>query len=30
MTKADLCEYGDRRDRISQLYAELIDREAAA
>ena len=23
-------EYEDRRDRICQLYAELIDREAAA
>jgi hypothetical protein len=30
VTKAELCGYEDRRDRISQLYAKLIDREAAA
>ena len=30
VTEADLCEYEDRRDRIRQLYTELIDREAAA
>jgi hypothetical protein len=30
MTKTELCEYDDRRDRISQLYDELIDPEAAA
>ena len=30
VTEAELCEYEDRRDRIRQLYAELIDREAAA
>jgi hypothetical protein len=30
VTQAELCEYEDRRDRIYQLYAELIDREAAA
>jgi hypothetical protein len=30
VTEAELCEYEDRRDRICQLYAELIDREAAA
>ena len=29
-TEAELCEYEDRRDRISQLYAELINRDAAA
>jgi hypothetical protein len=29
-TEAELCEYEGRRDRIFQLYAELIDREAAA
>jgi hypothetical protein len=29
-TKGELCEYQDRRDRICQLYAELINREAAA
>ncbi len=29
-TEAELWEYKDRRDRICQLYAELIDREAAA
>jgi hypothetical protein len=26
----ELCEYEERRDRICELYAELIDREAAA
>jgi len=30
VTDAELCEYEDRRDRIRQLYAELIDRDAAA
>ena len=30
ITEAELCEYEDRRDRIGQLYAELIDRKAAA
>jgi len=30
ITKAELWKYEDRRDRICQLYAELIDREAAA
>jgi hypothetical protein len=30
VTEAELCEYEDRRDRICHLYAELIDREAAA
>jgi len=30
VTEAELCEYEDRRDRIRQLYAELIDREAVA
>jgi len=30
VTEAELWEYKDRRDRICQLYAELIDREAAA
>ena len=30
VTVAELCEYQDRRDRICQLYADLIDREAAA
>jgi hypothetical protein len=30
VTEAELCEYEDRRDRIRQLYAELISREAAA
>jgi hypothetical protein len=29
-TEAELWEYEDRRDRICQLYAELIDREGAA
>ena len=29
VTEAGLWEYEDRRDRICQLYAELIDREAA-
>ena len=30
ITEAELCEYEGRRDRICQLYAELIDREGAA
>jgi len=30
LTEAELCEYEDRRDRVCQLYAELINREAAA
>jgi hypothetical protein len=30
VTEAELWEYEDRRNRISQLYAELIDQEAAA
>jgi hypothetical protein len=30
VTEAELCEYEDRRARICQLYAELIDREAVA
>lgn len=30
VTEAELCEYEDRYDRICELYAELIDREAAA
>jgi hypothetical protein len=25
VTEAELCEYEDRRDRVCQLYAELID-----
>jgi len=25
VTEAELCEYEDRRDRIRQLYAEVID-----
>ena len=29
-TEAELCDYEDRRDRIRQLHAELIDRDAAA
>jgi hypothetical protein len=30
-TKAELCEYEERSDRIRQLYAEVIeDRQAAA
>jgi hypothetical protein len=29
-TKAELCEYEDRRDRICKLYTELIDRETSA
>lgn len=28
VTEAELCEYEHRCDRIRQLYAELIDREA--
>jgi len=30
VTEAELCDYEGRRDRIRQLYAELIDRDAAA
>ena len=30
VTEEELCEYEDWRDRICELYAELIDREAAA
>ena len=30
VTEAELREYENRRDRIRQFYAELIDREAAA
>ena len=30
VTEAELCEYENRRDRIRQLYAELINRDAAA
>ena len=30
VAKAELREYEGRRDRISQLYTELIDREGAA
>ena len=30
VSEAELREYEGRRDRISQLYTELIDREAAA
>jgi len=30
VTEAELWEYEDRRDRITQLYAELIDREVGA
>jgi hypothetical protein len=30
VTETELCEYEGRRDRISQLYDELIDRELAA
>jgi hypothetical protein len=30
VTEAELWEYENRRDRICQLYAELINREAAA
>jgi hypothetical protein len=31
VTKAELCEYDDRCNRIRQLYAEIMDdREAAA
>jgi hypothetical protein len=29
-TEAELCEYEDRRDRICQLYAEVMGRETAA
>jgi hypothetical protein len=30
VTEAELREYEDRRERISQLYAELTDRETVA
>jgi hypothetical protein len=30
VTETELCEYEDRRDRICQLYAELIDQRASA
>ena len=30
VTEAELWEYEDRRDRITQPYAELIDREVGA
>jgi hypothetical protein len=30
ITEAELREYEDRRNRISRLYAELIERETAA
>ena len=30
VTEAELFEYEVRRDRIRQLYAELVDREPAA
>jgi hypothetical protein len=30
VTEAELAEYEDRHDRICELYAKLIDREAAA
>ena len=30
VTEAELCEYEERFDRISHLYAELVDRDAAA
>ena len=30
VTEAELCEYEDRRDRICQLYAEVMGRETAA
>ena len=30
VTEAELREYEDRCERIRQLYAELVDREAAA
>jgi hypothetical protein len=30
VTEAELCEYEDRRYRIGQLYAELVNRDAAA
>ena len=30
VTEAELWEYDDRRDRICQLRAELVDREAVA
>ena len=29
VTEDELCEYEDRYDRICDLYAELVDREAA-
>ena len=30
VTEAELCEFEDRRDRMCQLYAELINQEAVA
>lgn len=30
VTETELCEYEDRRDRICQLYAEIIHRQATA
>ena len=30
VTKAELCEYEDRHDRICDLYNELLERESAA
>jgi len=30
VTETELCEYEDRRDRICQLYAELIDQRVSA
>jgi hypothetical protein len=30
VTEAELCEYEDRRDRICQVYAELIDQRPPA
>ena len=30
VTETELCEYEDRRDRICQVYAELIDQRPPA
>jgi hypothetical protein len=30
VTEVELCEYEDRRDRICQVYAELIDQRPPA
>ena len=30
LTEVDILEYADRHERIRELYAELIDQEAAA